>query len=115
MLRAEDRVRRTGSRAAELLGRNRPNTRGQSRVLEDRPRELRPGAIPLGAGVVRAVRQLEDRARRLGGVPDVRRRASLVVDDLDLLALGAQAQHRADEVVPGPAEEPGRADDPAVA
>jgi hypothetical protein len=46
---------------------------------------------------------------------DVGGRAALVVDDGDLVPLGAQPQHRPEEVVPGPAEQPRGADDPAVA
>ena len=47
-------------------------------------------------------------------MPDVGRTPPLIVDDCDLVALGAESKHRADEVVPGRAEEPGRADDPRV-
>ena len=53
-------------------------------------------------------------ARRGGEMPDVRGRAALVVDHRHLVALGAEAQHRADEVRARPAEEPRRADDPRV-
>ena len=45
---------------------------------------------------------------------DVGGAASLVVDDGDLVALRAEPEHRADEVVPGRAEEPGGADDPCL-
>ena len=51
-------------------------------------------------------------ARGRGEVADVGRGAALVVDDRDLVPLGAEAQHRAQEVVPGRAEEPRRAHDP---
>ena len=46
---------------------------------------------------------------------DVRRRAALVVDDRDLVALRAEGEHRPQEVLAGRAEEPGAAHDPAVA
>ena len=46
---------------------------------------------------------------------DVGRAAALVVDDRDLVALGAEPQHRAQEVLRGRAEEPRRAHDPRAA
>src|SRR5918996_1547044 len=49
---------------------------------------------------------------RGGEMRHVRRRSTLVVDDRDLLAFGAEPEHRAHEVVAGGAEEPGAADDP---
>ena len=61
-----------------------------------------------------AVREGDDRPRRLGHVPDIGRAADLVVDDRDLVTLAADPQHRPHEVVAGRAEEPGRADDPRL-
>ena len=61
------------------------------------------------------MRQLEQVARRLGEVADVRWRADLVGDDGDLVALAAELEHRLDEVAARPAEQPRTADDPAVA
>ncbi len=51
-------------------------------------------------------------ARGRGEVPDVGGAAALVVDDRNLVPLGAEPEHRAHEVVARLAEEPGRADDP---
>ena len=50
-----------------------------------------------------------------GEVPDVGRAAALVGDDRDLVALGSEPEHRADEVVAGRAEEPRAPDHPGVA
>ena len=61
-----------------------------------------------------AVRELEQRTRRLGQMPHERRGTPLVVDDRHLVLLGAQIEHRPNEVRAHPAEEPGRANDPAV-
>ena len=46
---------------------------------------------------------------------DVGGAAALVVDDCDLVALGAEPQHRSDEVVGRPPEQPRRAHDPPLA
>src|SRR5579884_2168462 len=111
---AEDRVRGTRRLRAELGGRDPSHARRQRRLLEDRLGELGPRAVAGGGHVVRAVRQLEDGFRRLGQVTDVRRAAALVVDDRDLVALGAEPEHRPDEVARGPAEEPRAAHDPGA-
>ena len=49
--------------------------------------------------MIDAVREVDDLARRGGEVADVGRRAALVVDDRDLVPLGSEPEHRADEVV----------------
>ena len=54
----------------------------------------------------------EKLTRRLREVADIGRAPPLVVDDRNLVALGAEAEHRADEVVAGLREEPRRANDP---
>ena len=70
---------------------------------------------PSAATCQTPLRQLEQLARRLGQVADVGRRAQLVGDHAHLVALGAEPQHRPDEVRAGPAEEPRAAHDPALA
>src|SRR5262249_7157995 len=93
-------------------GRDPPDAAVDAGLLEDRLREVRPGALARCGRVVDAERQLDHGARRGGEVPDVRRRTALVVHHGDLLALGAEAEHRANEVAAGRAEEPRGADDP---
>ena len=90
-------------------------TKRFSGLVEGLTRELRPGALALGGDVPDALRPVEELARRLGEVADVRRTADLVVDDPHLVALTTEVQHRPHEVLARPAEEPGAADDPAVA
>ena len=51
---------------------------------------------------------------RGGEMTDVRGAAPLVGDDRHLVPLRSETEHRADEVVPGLAEEPRRADDPGA-
>ena len=75
-------------------------------LLEDRLGELGPRAVAVRRDVVDAVRQLEQRAYRFREMADVRRRAALVVDDGQLVALRAEPEHRPHEVLRRPAEEP---------
>src|SRR5262245_15643893 len=63
-LAAEDRVRRAGSRTAQLSRRDAANAAVEAGLLEDRFRELGPGAVACGRDVVRALRKLEHILRR---------------------------------------------------
>ena len=88
----------------------------------------RPGALEGGhaRGPTRCTRRRRRRAGRRGRAPratvDQRRRemagvgraAELVVDDRDLVALGAEPEHRVDEVLAVRAEHPRRADDRVI-
>src|SRR5829696_2294703 len=114
LLAAQDRIRRTGGAGAEVAGRDPPDAARDARLLEDRLRELGPGAVARGRDVVDAERALEDRPRRVGEVRDVGRATALIVDDSDLVALGAEPQHRAQEVVPRRPEQPRAAHDPRL-
>ena len=107
-LAAQDRVRGPRRRAAELRRRDPPDAAVDARLLEDRLGELGPGAVAVRCEMPDAARPIavDELARRGGEVPDVGRAAALVVHHGDLVALGAEPQHRADEVVPGRAEEP---------
>ena len=116
MLRAEHRVRRPRRRPIELRGRDPPDAAVEPGLREDRLREVGPRAVAVGGDVVDAVRQVEHRAgsRRRGG----RRRSGeprWSSTTATSSCSAPSAQHRADEVVAGRAEEPRRADDPAVA
>ena len=92
-----------------------PDAAVEAGLLEDRLGELGPGAVAGRRDVVDAVRQLDDGRHRRGEMPGVGRAAALVVDDRDLVALGAEPEHRPDEVVPDRPEEPRGADDPRLA
>jgi len=100
--------------AAELLARDPAHAAGEAGLREDRLRELGPGAVALRGDVPAAVRQLDNALRGFREVPDVGGRAALVVDDGDFVVVGAEPQHRANEVVPRRAEEPRRAHDPGL-
>src|SRR5688572_11640531 len=116
-LAPQDRVRGTRGGACELRGRDTPHPNLELGLLEDRLRELGPAARAGGREVpdtrLRArIHELADRRSEMG---DVRRRAALVVDDRDLVPLGAEPEHRPQEVVSGGAEEPGAPHDPRSA
>ena len=91
-------VRRPRRRAAELGGRDPPHAAVEPRLLEDRLRELRPRAVAVGGEMPEPARKRDELVHRFGEMPDERRRAALVVDDRDLVALRAEPQHRAHEV-----------------
>ena len=100
--------------SAELLRGDAPDPAREPGFVEDRLGEVRPGAVAGGGEVPdpEGGAAVDERARRLGQVAHVGRAAPLVGDDGDLVALRAEPEHRAHEVVPRLAEEPGRADDP---
>ena len=121
---AAARARPSRSAAPSMAGRGAraPN----SAVVIRRTRQSRPASSKIASAKSAQVQSpsaatcqtpyggaaVDELARRRGQVPDVGRAAPLVVDDRDLVALGAEPQHRADEVVPGRAEEPRAAHDP---
>src|SRR5215211_2041581 len=111
----QDGVRRAKGRPAELLRRDLAHAGLEPSLLEDRRRELRPGALSLGGEVPGAIGEVEQLARGLGQMADEGRRADLIRDDRDLVLLSPQREHRPQEVPPGRTEEPGAAHDPAVA
>src|ERR671925_404910 len=63
LLRPEDGIRGPRSRAAQLFRRDAANTAVDRGFLEDRLRELGPGAIAVGGDVVEAVGKLHDLLR----------------------------------------------------
>src|SRR5215212_160680 len=111
----EHGVRRTWSRPAELLRRDLAHPAVEPRLGEDHLGELGPRALPLRGQVPRAVRKLEQLARRLGEMAHEGRLADLVRNDRDLVLLLPEREHRSQEVLAGGAEEPRAAHDPAVA
>ena len=106
--------RRASARTLELRGRDPPNAAVEPGLLEDRLGEVRPRAVTVRGDVPQPCRQVLVDELPHGGreVADEGRAAALVVDDGDLVALGAEPQHRPQEVVPRRAEEPGRPDHP---
>ena len=113
-LAAQHRVRRPRRRApnsAVVMRRTRVSRPASSKIASAKSAQR---AVAGRGDVVDAVRQLEHCLRRLGEMADVGRAAALVVDDRDLVALGAEAQHRAHEVLRRPAEEPRGANDPRL-
>ncbi len=116
-LAAENRVRRPRRRTLELGRRDAPHAAVEPGFLEDRLGEVGPRALAVGGDVPQALRQVcvDERSRRVREMADERGAATLVVHDRDLVALGAEAEHRAKEVVPGRPEEPRRADRPTPA
>ena len=100
-----------GARSCSLVvGTTRQRTR---RAVEDLDGELVPRARAAPAGVEQAdvALALGDLDERGGEVARPRRPAALVGDDGDLVALGAEPQHRRDEVRAARAEQPRGADD----
>ncbi len=92
-----------------------PDAAAEPRLGEDHLSERGPAALALGGPVVDADGALDDLVQGRRQIDGVGRRAALVVDDGDLLARGAEREHRAQEVVPDRPEEPGGADDPRLA
>src|SRR3954453_17717530 len=91
----------------------RPAGAPRAGPVHDLDRELVPRAVARAGGVedadvAAALGDLDQRGRE---VPRPRRAAALVGHDLDLVALGPEAQHGCDEVPAARAEEPGGADD----
>ena len=85
---------------------------GQAGALERRDGEIPPRALAAAGDVEHAVgARLGDRDQRRGEVAGVCGTAELVVDYRDLVALGAEPQHRVDEVLAVRAEHPRGADD----
>src|SRR6185437_6087961 len=99
----------------ELPGRDLADTAVESRLLEDRARELGPRALALRGNVPDALRALQQLAGGFGQMAHVGGAADLVGDDAHLVTLAPELEHRPDEVLARPPEEPGAADDPAVA
>src|SRR5438552_12571726 len=113
-LAAEDRVRRSRSRTAELLSRDRHHLAVDPSLAEDLAGEAGPRALALGGHVPDALRQLQQLPCRLREMSHEGRAADLVVDDANLVALAPELAHCLDEVPSAPAEEPRAAGDPAV-
>src|SRR5690349_4313400 len=112
LLAAEHRVSRACCGTPQLRARYAPDAHADACLLEDRLREVGPGAVACGGEMPDAVRAIEQLSRRASQMADVRRRGALVVDDGDLVALLREPQHRLHEVAPVLAEEAGRPHDP---
>ena len=96
-----------------LCGRTRQSMPVSSNVASARSsHEQRPPPATCRTPVGAALGDLDERGREVAGV---RRAADLVVDDGDLVALGAEPQHRVDEVAAVRAEQPRGADDRGAA
>src|SRR5207253_9693947 len=76
-LASQHRVRGTRRRPPQLLRGHAPHAAAHSRLLEDRLRELGPGALALRRYVPDPRRTLHDLPQRLRQVPDVGRRRAL--------------------------------------
>ena len=110
--RAEDRVGGARRGPAEVGGRAAVHGHGQPGALEGRARRAPTTCTSRRrrrAG--RRAAALGDRDQRGGEVAGVGRAAELVVDHGHLVALGAEPQHRVDEVLAVRAEHPRGADD----
>jgi len=114
MLAAKDRVGGPRRRSIQFGRGNSANPARNACLLEDRLGEVGPGRFAFRAEVVDPVRQLEELIRRLSEMTHVGRRSALVVHDRYLVLLLGESKHRADEVLPGPAEKPRAPDDPAL-
>ena len=110
--RCAGRSWRARGRAAELLRPDPPHAALQPRLLEDRLGEVGPGRLPAAGDVPDPERQRDELPHRRREMPDVGRRAALVVDHRHLVPLGPGPEHRPHEVVPPFAEEPRGPDDP---
>ena len=99
-------VERASSRTSELGRRDPAHPAVDTRLGEDRLRELGPCAVAVGGDVPHAARKLDELAHRGAEMSDVCRAASLVVDDGDLVSFRAGVEHRPHEVRPRLAEEP---------
>jgi hypothetical protein len=106
MLTPQHGIGRARRRPSELLRRDAPHPATHTGLVEDRLGELGPCAVAFGREVTGALGPIEHVPDSRGQVADVGRRATLVVDDSDLVPLGAESQHGPYEVVPGRAEEP---------
>ena len=108
----QQRERRPRGRAAEHLGRPRHHPAVDAGLVEDLLRVLEPGAAPGRGDVVDAVLlgfdEQGQRLRQMRGVGGAR---DLVGDDDHLGLLGADPQHRLDEVRPVGPEQPRGTDD----
>src|SRR5439155_10446357 len=111
---AEDGVRRSRSGARELGARDPANAALDAGLIEDRLRELGPGAVARGGDVPDPAGPLDQHTHSLREMADVRRAAALVVDDRHLVPLATALEHRPDEVPAGRPEEPRRTDDPVA-
>ena len=112
-LAAQHAVGRPPRRAHELVARRRQDAAVDPGALEDLQRELVPRALAgagdvMDAGLLRALGELDERARE---VPGPGRAADLVGHDGDLVALRAEREHRVDEVPAAGAEQPRGAHD----
>src|SRR5438477_642145 len=112
LLGTQHRVRRPRRGPTEVRARDAAHTRRQPGLFEDRLCELGPSAVAGGSQMPDTGGPLDQRPRRRSEMADVRRRASLVVDDRHLLALAAEPQHGRDEVLAGRPEQPRGRDDP---
>src|SRR4051794_25660325 len=84
-------VRRARRAPRELAARHSAYPGSDAGFLEDRLRELGPGAVTVRSHVPDAERPGEHFARGLGEMAGVRRRRALVVDDGDLALLATEA------------------------
>src|SRR3954465_3950498 len=71
LLAPEDRVRRPRRARAELCRRDAADARGETGLLEDRLREVGPGAVAARSDVIGAVGKRHHLLRRLGEVAHV--------------------------------------------
>src|SRR5437763_2478612 len=111
---AQNRVRGALGWPTQLRGGDRAHAASEPHLLEYGLGEGRPRAVTFRSEVPQTPRQLEQLPDGGGEMADVGRAAALVGDDLHLVALRAQPQHRANEVRARRAEEPGGSDDPGV-
>ena len=94
----------------------RRTAHAEPRLLEDRLREVGPRALTLRGEVPDAegVAAVDELPRRCGEMADVRGAPVLVRDDRYLVAVGAESEHRAQEVVTRRAEQPRCPHDPGA-
>src|SRR5215208_4091266 len=62
----QHRIRRPGRRAGERLARHAPDAAGDAGLLEDRLRELRPGAFAVGGDVPDTFGKVDQGSRCIG-------------------------------------------------
>src|SRR4029453_2944778 len=102
LLAAQNRHRWAPRPGAEPHRRDAADAACEPGLREDRLREVGPRAVARGGEITHAERSAARDEGAGGGceVPGVRRAPTLVVDDGDLVPVRAEAEHRADEVVP---------------
>src|SRR5215207_11207473 len=86
-LAPENRICRPCRGPRELGSGDPPHAAVDAGLLEDRLREVGPGTVALRREMPDPALAVEQLPGRRGQMPDVGRRAALVVDDSDLVAL----------------------------